>query len=128
MVMMPIPSGQLPGRGTGERLICCRNPALAAQRESLLAATEKELEKTAAQVAAGRLKGADKIGVKVGKVINKRKAGKHFITDIADGRLSWRRDQDKSPPRRNWTGSTSSAPASPPGNSGPPGPPKPTKT
>ena len=33
--------------------------------------------------------------MKVGKVINKRKVGKHFITDIADGRLSWRRDQDK---------------------------------
>src|SRR5512140_3071992 len=95
-------------RYPGERLICCRNPALAAQRaatrESLLAATEKELEKIAAQAAAGRLKGADKIGVKVGKVINKRKVGKvinkrkvgkHFITDIADGRLSWRRDEDK---------------------------------
>ncbi len=82
-------------RYPGERLICCRNPALAAQRESLLAATETELEKIAAQVAAARLKGAGKIGVKVGKVINKRKVGKHFITDIADGRLSWRRDQGK---------------------------------
>jgi hypothetical protein len=86
-------------RYPGERLICCRNPALAAQRaakrESLLAATEKELEKIAAQVTAGRLKGADKIGIKVGKVINKRKVGKHFITGIADGHLSWRRDQEK---------------------------------
>ena len=86
-------------RYPGERLICCRNPALAAQRaakrESLLAATETELEKIAAQVTAGRVKGADKIGVKVGKVINKRKVGKHFITDIADGRLSWRRDEEK---------------------------------
>ena len=86
-------------RYPGERLICCRNPALAAQRaakrESLLQATEKELEKIAAQAAAGRLKGADKIGVKVGKVINKKKVGKHFITDIADGGLSWRRDEDK---------------------------------
>ena len=86
-------------RYPGERLICCRNPALAARRaatrESLLAASRKELEKIAAQAAAGRLKGADKIGVKVGKVINKNKVGKHFITDIADGRLSWRRDEDK---------------------------------
>ena len=40
------------------------------------------------QVAAGRLKDPDKIGVKVGKVINKRKVGKHFITDIADGRFA----------------------------------------
>ena len=86
-------------RYPGERLVCCRNPALAAQRaakrESLLHATETELEKIAAQVAAGRLKEADKIGVKVGKVIDTRKVGKHFITDIADGRLSWRRDQGK---------------------------------
>ena len=33
--------------------------------------------------------------MKVGKVINTRKVGKHFITDIADERLSWRRDQEK---------------------------------
>jgi len=86
-------------RYPGERLICCRNPVLAAQRaatrESLLAATEKDLGAIRAQVAAGRLKDASKIGVKVGKVINKRKVGKHFITDIADGRLEFRRDQDK---------------------------------
>jgi len=86
-------------RYPGERLICCRNPALgehrAAKRQSLLEATEKELEKIAAQVAAGRLKDKDKIGVKAGKVINKRKVGKHFITDIGDGRFDFRRDQDK---------------------------------
>jgi transposase len=46
-------------------------------------------------VAAGRVKGADKIGVTVGKVIDKKKVGKHFITDIADDRLSWRRDEEK---------------------------------
>src|SRR3974390_1490645 len=86
-------------RYPGERLICCRNPALAAQRaakrESLLAATEEELGTIRASVQAGRVKDADKIGVKVGKVINKRKVGKHFITDIADGRLEFRRDQEK---------------------------------
>ena len=86
-------------RYPGERLICCRNPALAAQRaakrQSLLEATGKELEKIAAQVTAGRLKDPDKIGVKVGKVINKRKVGKHFITDIADGRFEFRRDEGK---------------------------------
>ena len=86
-------------RYPGERLICCRNPALAAQRaakrESLLAATEEELGKIRASVQAGRLKAAGKIGIKVGKVINKRKVGKHFITDIGDGRFSWRRDEEK---------------------------------
>ena len=44
---------------------------------------------------AGRLKDAGKIGIKAGKVINKRKVGKHFITDIGDGRFGWRRDEDK---------------------------------
>ena len=86
-------------RYPGERLICCRNPALAAQRaakrESLLAATEEELGKIRASVQAGRLKDAGKIGIKAGKVINKRKVGKHFITDIGDGRFGWRRDEDK---------------------------------
>lgn len=86
-------------RYPGERLICCRNPALAAQRaarrESLLAATGKELAKIRASVQAGRLKDQGKIGIKVGQVINSRKAGKHFITDIADGRLEFRRDQEK---------------------------------
>src|SRR3974390_60151 len=86
-------------RYPGERLICCRNPALAAQRaahrHSLLEATADEREKISVQVAAGRLKDPDKIGVKVGKVINKRKVGKHFITDIADGRFEFRRDEGK---------------------------------
>jgi len=86
-------------RYPGERLICCRNPVLTAQRaakrESLLAATEKELDKIRASVQAGRLKDKDKIGIKVGKVINTRRVGKHFITDIADGRFEFRRDGDK---------------------------------
>jgi hypothetical protein len=85
-------------RYPGERLICCRNPALAAQRaakrESLLAATEEELGKISASVQAGRVKDAGKIGIRAGKVINQRKVGKHFITDISDGSFSWRRDED----------------------------------
>ena len=81
----------------GERLICCRNPVLAEERarkrEDLLAATEDDLAKIAARVTAGRLKDPDKIGVAAGKIINKRKVAKHFILDIAEGRLSWQRDQ-----------------------------------
>ena len=57
----------------GERLVCCRNPALAAERArkrgDLLAATEPLLAPIAAAVAAGRLVGADEIGLKVGKVV-----------------------------------------------------------
>jgi hypothetical protein len=81
----------------GERLIACRNPFEAAKRArtrgELLAATEADLEKIAARAAAGRIKDPDKIGVAAGKIINKRKVAKHFILDIAEGRISWHRDQ-----------------------------------
>jgi hypothetical protein len=83
----------------GERLICCHNPALADDRTrtrgELLAATEAELEKIRRAVAAGRLKDPDKIGIRVGRVIGKYKVAKHFITDIAAGRFTYRRDQEK---------------------------------
>jgi hypothetical protein len=83
----------------GERLICCHNPVLAADRartrEELLADTEADLAKIRASVAAGRLKDPDKIGIRVGKVINKRKVAKHFLTDIAAGRFSYRRNEEK---------------------------------
>jgi hypothetical protein len=81
----------------GERLICCRNPVLAAERarkrEDLLAATEKLLAPVAARARAGRLTGAAKIGVEVGKVISKYKAGKHFDVAITDDSLTVTRKQ-----------------------------------
>ncbi len=81
----------------GERLIACRNPFEAAKRArtrgELLTATEADLEKIAARAAAGRIKDPDKIGVAAGKIINKRKVAKHFLLDIGEGRISWRRDQ-----------------------------------
>jgi hypothetical protein len=81
----------------GERLIACRNPFLAeeraAKRQRLLAATEAELTRIAATVEAGRLKDPARIGVRAGKVINKRKVGKHFILDIGEGTFAWSRDQ-----------------------------------
>jgi hypothetical protein len=83
----------------GERLICCHNPVLGAERarkrEDLLAATETDLAKIRASADAGRLTDPDKIGIRVGKVIGTHKVGKHFILDIGPGRLAWRRDQDK---------------------------------
>jgi Transposase DDE domain len=83
----------------GERLACCRNPALAEsrrlKRESLLAATQADLEKIRASVAAGRLKDKDKIGIRVGKVIGKHKVGKHFTWDITGDGFTFRRDQEK---------------------------------
>ncbi len=83
----------------GERLVCCHNPVLEADRartrEELLADTEAELAKIRRSVTAGRLKDPDKIGIRVGKVINKRKVAKHFILDIGPSRLTWRRDEEK---------------------------------
>ena len=81
----------------GERLIACRNPALAAERArkrtELLAATEEELGTVAAAVEAGRLAGAGTIGLKVGKVINKYKMAKHFDLAITDTSFGYTRRQ-----------------------------------
>jgi hypothetical protein len=72
----------------GERLICCRNPALADERarkrQALLATTEKDIAKIATSVQAGRLTGADKIGERIGKVIGKHKVAKHFLREVTD--------------------------------------------
>jgi len=77
----------------GERLIACRNPALAKlraeKRKDLIAATTRELEKVAAMVTAGRLEGADRIGVRVGKVIGKYKVAKHFDLDIGNASFKY---------------------------------------
>lgn len=81
----------------GERLVACRNPQLAvrraAKRHSLLEATTKELDKVCAMVARGRLKGQDKIGVRVGKVVNQYKVAKHFVLEIDDQHFSYRLDE-----------------------------------
>lgn len=61
----------------GERLVACRNPALADERArkrpALLASTEAQLAKITAATTAGRLHGADKIGIRVGRVIGRYK-------------------------------------------------------
>ena len=83
----------------GERLIACRNPLLAAERtrkrNDLLAATDKLLAPIIARVAAGRLAGADKIGVAVGKVIGKYNVAKHFDYTITDTSLTVQRRHDQ---------------------------------
>ena len=83
----------------GERLVACRNPALATERArkrlALLEATDTELAKITAAVAAGRLAGAGKIGIRVGKVIGRYKMAKHYILDITDDQFAFTRDQDQ---------------------------------
>ncbi len=83
----------------GERLVACRNAQLAqlraAKRADLLKATGAELDKVCAMVARGKLSGADQIGVRVGRVINKYKVAKHFELTIEKTRLSYRIDEQK---------------------------------
>jgi len=73
-----------------ERLIVCRNRELAAERarkrEDLLAATEKDLAVIAAAVTRSRqpLRGQDKIALKAGGVLGRRKMAKHFELTISD--------------------------------------------
>jgi transposase len=85
----------------GERLIVCLNPELRKlrghKRRSLLDATSRELKKIQAMVVRGKLKGkgADEIGVRVGKVVNKYKMSKHVVLDIRDGFFDFHIDEKK---------------------------------
>jgi len=82
----------------GERLVACRNPELAKlrahKREELLSATEKNLEKIKARVVAGKLTGQDKIGVRVGQVVNQYKVAKHFALTIGETAFTYQRKYD----------------------------------
>ena len=82
----------------GERLIACRNAGLAKSRaytrEDLLLATEVLLNKIKASVTAGKLIGADQIGVRVDKEFNKYKVAKHFDTVIGATSFSFTRRAD----------------------------------
>jgi hypothetical protein len=84
----------------GERLVACKNPFLEAERarkrESLLAATEADLAKITAACARARrpLRGQDKIALRVDRVLNRRKVGKHFVTGIGEDRFSYHRNLD----------------------------------
>jgi hypothetical protein len=79
----------------GERLMACRNVDLGRRRshkrEALLEATQKELEKVLARIENGSLTGRDKIGVRVGKVVNKYKVGKHFALTIEESSFKFQR-------------------------------------
>jgi len=83
----------------GERLVACRNMDLAKRRaitrENLIEATVKDLEKVKQMVIRKRLYGKSVIGVRIGKVINKYKVGKHFKLDIRDDEFNFEINQDK---------------------------------
>ena len=85
----------------GERLIACRNPQLGAERarkrEALLRATEKELEKIvkATQREKRPLRGAENIGLRVGRVLGRFKVGKHFRLEITNTAFRFERDPER---------------------------------
>lgn len=82
-----------------ERLIACLNPLLKAERarkrEDLLQATERELDKIVAATERGKraLHGKDQIGLRVGRVLNRHKVGKHFELTITDTTFRYARKQ-----------------------------------
>jgi hypothetical protein len=83
-----------------ERLVACRNPALAAERarkrEELLTATEADLApiKTATERPRQPLRGQDKIALRVGRIVNRHKVAKHFELTITDDHFSFARKAD----------------------------------
>ena len=83
----------------GERLMACYNPVLAEDRErtrkELVDETDKAFTKIAAEVRrrTKKLLEASEIGVKVGRVINRYKVGKHFNLTIKDNLFEFERDQ-----------------------------------
>ncbi len=83
----------------GERLIVCKNPALAEERRrkrnELLDATEHDLKEIEARIRRRRapLRGAARIGLAVGAVLGRRKVAKHFQITIADDALSVSRNE-----------------------------------
>ena len=85
----------------GERLVVCRNPLLADERarkrRELLAATEKKLEEIAAATRRSRrpLRSKEQIGLRVGKVLNHYKVGKHFQLEIEEQKFTYRRDETR---------------------------------
>jgi len=82
-----------------ERLMACYNPLLAEERrrtrQELLDETDRRLNRIAAQVRRRTKKPltAAQIGLKVGKVINRYRVGKHYKLTIKDNLLEFERKQ-----------------------------------
>ena len=85
----------------GERLVVCRNPALAEERSrkrlELLAATEADLAKVSAatQRARAPLRGEQAIALRVGRLIGRYRMAKHFELTITDTSLRWQRKAER---------------------------------
>jgi hypothetical protein len=83
----------------GERLVACKNPLLARERSrkrtELVAATENKLEAVARATRRDKspLRGQDKIGVRVGRILGRSKVSKHFRYEITDDGFRFERDE-----------------------------------
>jgi hypothetical protein len=64
-------------------------------RQELLAAVEPKLQAIAAATRRRNrpLRGRDRIGVRVGRVLGKSKVGKHFRCEITDDAFTFERDE-----------------------------------
>ncbi len=88
-------------RYPGERLVVCKNPLLAQERarkrEDLLQATERELDRVveATKRKKRRLRGKDKIALRVGKVQGRFRVAKHFLLEISEEEFRYRRNEER---------------------------------
>ena len=84
-----------------ERLVACRNPLLAEERKrkrnALLDATDELLRKLSERIAKprSRIRGEDRIGIEVGKIVNKKKMAKHYRIVITADSFTFERDEEK---------------------------------
>ncbi|MGH9669971.1 MAG: IS1634 family transposase [Terriglobales bacterium] len=85
----------------GERLIVCRNPLLAAERErkrrELMAVAEKKLQEIqrASERPRRPVKSAERIHYRVGRALASSKVEKYFRWEVTGGRLQFARDQER---------------------------------
>jgi Transposase DDE domain len=84
---------------SGERLVVCRNPLVAAERsrkrEELLQATEHGLAEIAERVKRGTLTGAAQIGLAVGPALKRYRVKKHFQVQITDSAFTYKRKHEQ---------------------------------
>jgi len=84
----------------GERLVVCKNPLLAHERarkrEDLLQATEVKLNGLveATMREKRRLKGKERIALRVGKILNRFKVAKHFRIEIGEESFRYCRNHE----------------------------------
>jgi len=84
----------------GERLVVCKNPLLAHERarkrEDLLQATEKKLNKVveATMRQTRRLKGKERVTLRVGKILDQFKMAKHFRIEIGEESFRYCRNHE----------------------------------